>query len=104
VDGGTPRLGRDDALRVADGRPRDRPLLVSQFALGAVALYTLVTGAGRAIDALLSLAYHYDVPEALIGVTLVAVGTSLPELSAHVTASIGILSFSRRESRPLGRA
>jgi len=68
------------------------PLLVSQLALGAVALYTLVTGASRAIDALLSLAYRYDVPEALIGVTLVAVGTSLPELGAHVTASVGILS------------
>jgi cation:H+ antiporter len=74
------------------GVPATDPLLVSQLALGAVALYTLVTGAGRAIDALLSLAYHYDVPEALIGVTLVAVGTSLPELSAHVTASVGILS------------
>jgi cation:H+ antiporter len=68
------------------------PLLVSQLALGAVALYTLVTGADRAIDALLSLAYRYEVPEALIGVTLVAVGTSLPELGAHVTASVGILS------------
>ena len=51
-----------------------------------------MTGASRAIDALLSLAYRYDVPEALIGVTLVAVGTSLPELGAHVTASVGILS------------
>jgi hypothetical protein len=46
------------------GVPATDPLLVSQLALGAVALYTLVTGAGRAIDALLSLAYHYDVPEA----------------------------------------
>jgi len=72
--------------------PAFDPLLVSQLALGAVALYTLVTGAGRAIDALLSLAYRYGVPEALIGVTLVAIGTSLPELSAHVTASVGILS------------
>jgi len=74
------------------GVPATDPLLVSQLALGAVALYTLVTGAGSAIDALLSLAYHYDVPEALIGVTLVAIGTSLPELGAHVTASVGILS------------
>ena len=47
------------------GVPATDPLLVSQLALGAVALYTLVTGAGRAIDALLSLAYHYDVPEAV---------------------------------------
>jgi cation:H+ antiporter len=72
--------------------PAPDPLLISQLALGSVALYTLVTGSSRAIDALLSLAYRYDVPEALIGVTLVAIGTSLPELSAHVTASVGILS------------
>jgi cation:H+ antiporter len=74
------------------GTPALDPLLVSQLTLGAVALYTLVTGASRAIDALLSLAYRYEVPEALIGVTLVAIGTSLPELGAHVTASVGILS------------
>lgn len=68
------------------------PGLVSSLAVAAVALYTLVTGAGRAIDALLALARRYDVSEALIGLTVVAVGTSLPELGAHATASIGILS------------
>jgi cation:H+ antiporter len=68
------------------------PILLSELAVGVVALYALVTGAGRAIDALLGLARRYDVPEVLIGVTVVAVGTSLPELSAHVTASLGMLS------------
>ena len=68
------------------------PALLSQLALGAVALYVLVTGAGKAIDALLGLAYRYGVPEILIGLTIVAIGTSLPELAAHVTASAGIVS------------
>lgn len=68
------------------------PGLVSSLAVAAVALYTLVTGAGRAIGALLALARRYDVPEVLIGLTVVAVGTSLPELGAHATASVGILS------------
>ncbi|MFD1686434.1 sodium:calcium antiporter [Halobellus litoreus] len=68
------------------------PLLLSELAVGAVALYALVTGAQRAIDALLGLARRYDVPEVLIGLTVVAIGTSLPELSAHVTASAGIVS------------
>jgi cation:H+ antiporter len=68
------------------------PILLSELAVGVVALYAIVTGAGRAIDALLGLARRYDVPEVLIGVTVVAVGTSLPELSAHVTASLGMLS------------
>ena len=74
--------------------PSVDPLLLSELTVGVVALYTLVNGAGRAIDALLGLARRYDVPEVLIGLTIVAVGTSLPELSAHVTASIGILTGS----------
>lgn len=68
------------------------PLLLSELAVGVVALYALVTGAAKAIDALLGLARRYDVPEVLIGLTIVAIGTSLPELSAHVTASAGMLS------------
>jgi cation:H+ antiporter len=68
------------------------PLLLSEIALGGVALYTLVTAASKAIDSLLALARSYHVPESLIGLTIVAVGTSLPELSAHVTASAGIVS------------
>lgn len=74
------------------GVPAIDPLLVSQLALGTVALYALVTAAKRAIDASLALARRFAVPEVLIGLTIIAVGTSLPELSAHVTASAGILS------------
>ncbi|WP_336038026.1 sodium:calcium antiporter [Halobacterium yunchengense] len=66
--------------------------LVSLVSVGAVALYTLVTAASRAIDRVLALAEHYDVAEVLVGLTVVAVGTSLPELSSHVVASLGILS------------
>lgn len=68
------------------------PLLLSELAVGIVALYALVTGAQRAIDALLGVARRYHVPEVFIGLTIVAIGTSLPELSAHVTASVGIVS------------
>jgi len=66
--------------------------LLSQFAVGAVALYTLITAAERAIDAFLSLARYYQVPDVLIGMTVIAIGTSLPEITAHLIASIGILS------------
>jgi cation:H+ antiporter len=66
--------------------------LLSQFAVGAVALYTLITAAERAIDAFLSLARYYGVPDVLIGMTVIAIGTSLPEITAHLIASIGILS------------
>jgi cation:H+ antiporter len=66
--------------------------LLTQLSVGAVALYTLVTAASRAIDRLLALAAYYDVDDLLVGMTVLAVGTSLPELSAHLVASVGILS------------
>lgn len=68
------------------------PLLLSELIVGMIALYALISGAGKAIDALLGLARRYNVSEVLIGLTIVAIGTSLPEISAHVTASFGILS------------
>jgi cation:H+ antiporter len=66
--------------------------LLTQLSVGAIALYTLVTAASRAIDRLLALAEYYDVAEVLVGMTVLAVGTSLPELSSHLVASLGILS------------
>ena len=66
--------------------------LLTQVSIGAVALYALVTAASRAIDRLLALAEFYDVDEMLVGMTVLALGTSLPELSAHLIASLGILS------------
>ena len=66
--------------------------LLTELSVGAVALYTLVTAASRAIDRLLALAEYYDVPDVLVGMTVLALGTSLPELASHVIASLGILS------------
>lgn len=66
--------------------------LLTQVSIGAVALYALVTAASRAIARLLALAEYYDVDEVLVGMTVLAVGTSLPELSSHLIASLGILS------------
>lgn len=68
------------------------PTLLSEFAVGAVALYALVTASGTAIEKLLALGRYYQVPEVLVGMTVLAVGTSLPEIAAHVIASLGILS------------
>lgn len=68
------------------------PELLAEVGVGVVALYTLVTAAGTVVDRSLALAQHYGVPDVLIGMTVLAVGTSLPELSSHVIASLGILS------------
>lgn len=66
--------------------------LLTQVSIGAVALYALIIAASRAIDRLLALAEYYQVDEVLVGMTVLAVGTSLPELSSHLIASLGILS------------
>lgn len=66
--------------------------LLTQISIGAVALYTLITAASRVIDRLLALAEFYDIDEVLVGMTVLALGTSLPELSAHLIGSLGILS------------
>jgi len=66
--------------------------LLIQVSVGAVALYVLVTAASRAIARLLALAEYYDVDEVLVGMTVLALGTSLPELSSHLIASVGIVS------------
>jgi cation:H+ antiporter len=66
--------------------------LLTQISIGAVGLYALVTAASRAIDRLLALAEYYEIDEVLVGMTILAVGTSLPELSSHLIASLGILS------------
>ena len=63
-------------------------------ALGSAAgaLWILVAAAEAVIDRLLAIAGHYDVPDVLVAMSIIAIGTSLPEIAAHVTASIGIIS------------
>ena len=65
---------------------------VSAVIGGVVALYVLVWAAGVAVTLSTALAQRFDVPEVLIGMTVIAVGTSLPEIGSHVVASLGIAS------------
>lgn len=66
------------------------PDLLTSLAIVAVSLYTLVTAAGQAVSRSLALARHYGVPDVIVGMTVLAVGTSLPELASNVVASAGI--------------
>lgn len=68
------------------------PTLLSLVAVGAVALYTLITASQLAVEKCLGLARYYGVPDVLVGMTVLALGTSLPEISAHVIASLGIVA------------
>ena len=56
-------------------------LLISGFAF-------LVKGADAFVEGSSSIAKHFQVPSLIIGMTIVAMGTSLPETAVSVTASI----------------
>ncbi|MGB5325876.1 MAG: calcium/sodium antiporter, partial [Pseudomonadales bacterium] len=51
-------------------------------------LLLLIAGSQVLLIGAIGIAAHFSVPEAVIGLTLVAVGTSLPELSISVIAAI----------------
>ncbi len=48
----------------------------------------LVKGADAFVEGSSSIAKHFHVPSLIIGMTIVAMGTSLPETAVSVTASI----------------
>ncbi|MFT5126815.1 MAG: cation:H+ antiporter [Rhodothermales bacterium] len=63
----------------------DNLLLNAIVFLAGVA--ALVKGSGWFIDGAADIAHHYRIPDAIVGLTLVSVGTSLPELATNVYAS-----------------
>ncbi len=68
---------------------RDRALTpAASTILLLFGLACLYFGGGYVVDGGLAVARYYHMPEAVIGLTLVAVGSSLPELVTTVTASI----------------
>ena len=56
--------------------------------LTAVGLVTLIGGASWTVDGAVGVATAMGVPKAVIALTVVAIGTSLPELVASVTATM----------------
>ena len=62
--------------------------LLSTVIAVVLGLLLLVTGSQIFLTGAIGIAKHFGVPEAVIGLTLVAVGTSLPELSISVIAAI----------------
>ena len=54
----------------------------------ALGLVLLLLGANWLVDAAVSLARMLEVPEEVIGATLVAIGTSVPELAATASAAL----------------
>ncbi len=74
-----------EALEKVEGVP-DRPIVAAVYI--ALGLIGLPLGAHFAIDGATSLARTWGVTETVIGLTVVALGTSLPELATTLMAAV----------------
>ncbi|MEF3046591.1 calcium/sodium antiporter [Pseudotabrizicola sp. L79] len=70
-----------------EGLPPPAPMLMS-IAQTVGGLVVLVIGARLLVDSATTIARDFGVSEAVIGLTVVAVGTSLPELATSVVAAL----------------
>jgi len=78
--------GADPALSPA--RAADTPALVPSLLTAVGGLVLVVLGGYLLVDGATALARSFGIPETVIGLTIVAVGTSLPELVTSVMAAI----------------
>ncbi|MEZ5814331.1 MAG: calcium/sodium antiporter [Alphaproteobacteria bacterium] len=69
-----------------EGEPQLSRVKASAFALGGLVL--LIGGAYILVEGAVSIARGFGISEAVIGLTIVAVGTSLPELATAVVAAM----------------
>lgn len=58
---------------------------------GLVSLVVLVLGANQAVKKLIGIANYYKLSSTFMGMTVLSVATSLPEITSHFTASVNIL-------------
>lgn len=56
------------------------------FTLG---LFLLIIGGNRFVDGATGIAYHFHIPELIVGATIVSIGTTLPEVMVSATSAIG---------------
>ncbi len=61
------------------------------IALGVAALAILILAANEAVKRLCGLAEYFNLSATFMGMTVISLATSIPEISAHVTGSVGIL-------------
>jgi cation:H+ antiporter len=58
---------------------------------GAISIAILVISSNFAVEKLSGLASYFRLSTTFVGVTVVSLATSIPEIAAHLTASFGIL-------------
>jgi cation:H+ antiporter len=62
--------------------------------LGLAALALLVVAADEVVKRLVGLAHYFGLSTTFVGMTVVSLATSIPEISSHLTASVSILTGS----------
>ncbi len=62
------------------------PHIQRDIAMSVIGLAGLVLGANLTVDGAMGVARAFEVPEVIIGLTCISIGTSLPELIASLTA------------------
>ena len=65
-----------------------------QIIIAVVSMFVLVFGAEEVVERMTSVAVYFGIPDVLIAMSVISIGTSLPEIASHLTASFGILSGS----------
>ena len=83
------RIGSRGKEREPRGRPKGKEHLsksLSYFLFIAISLGFLLVSSAMLVDSSLELALIFEVPPEIIGLTMVAVGTSLPELATNIVA------------------
>ena len=84
VDDTAGELASEEAIEHTGVKPVLK-IAVPVFLLG---LLGIVFGADMLVDAAVNIARTFGIPEAVIGLSLVAIGTSLPELTVAVIAAV----------------
>ena len=65
--------------------------LAANMVFGLLALVILVLSANLVVKKLIGLADYFHLSTTFMGVTVVSLATSIPEITAHLVASVGIL-------------
>lgn len=83
------RLKKPKEQRSAEEQAAIKSYWISMIKDGAIVIaagLAIMFGAQYMVDAAIWIAKRFDVPDSIIGLTVVAIGTSLPELSVGISA------------------
>ena len=75
-------------LKTAEAAPAESPSIWKLIAFTIVGLAVILVSSDYAVDAAVALAKIFNISDRVIGLTIVALGTSLPELVTSVTAAL----------------